>query len=231
MLAEENWKKNPNLVHGGDFQQGRSGVPVGWDSRGGQERQPLGGLVAWTSEAGNTLNRVIRFTFSKEIGDSTGVMYYSDWFPIHQGATYRFQCRYRTNGPSPKVFIKCYDAMDSGYQGTRTVSGSAAKEAARREVYRSQQNLKGEKNQWHVHTEDFTPRHTRYTPQWGRVMLYAYLGGGAVEWDDVVVKEIIPASPGESKKTPRHSMESRVTIEEMQENESRAEEEGKKNDE
>ena len=27
---------------------------------------------------------------------------------------------------------------------------------------------------WNVHCQDFTPKHTQYVPQWGRVMLYAY---------------------------------------------------------
>ncbi len=93
-----------------------------------------------------------------------------------------------------------------------------------REVYRSQQNLKGPKNTWNTQTEDFTPRHTKYTPRWGRVMLYAYLGAGAVEFDDVVLKQIVPASPGEGEKDPRHSLETTVTVKEMEENERRSRE-------
>lgn len=255
-LAEENWLKNPNLVKGGDFQQGSNGVPLGWESRGGQQREPLGRLVAWVTETGNPTNRLIRFTFDQSVGDSTGVMYYSDFFPVTEGAKYRFQCRYRTNGPSPKVFIKCYDVMGSEYTENPTVRTTASRspaandarpkatgrsnaksrdyqprgndyvpeEGQRREVYRSQQNLKGPKNTWNVHTEDFTPKHTKYSPKWGRVMLYAYLGGGVVEFDDVVVKEIVPASPSDAKKRQRHSLETKVTIEEMQENEARGKE-------
>jgi hypothetical protein len=226
--AEENWQKNPNLVVGGDFEQGARGVPKGWEARGGQQREPLGGLVSWVGESGYPNNKVIRFTFSKGVGDSTGVMYYSDWFPIDEGAKYRFQCRYRTNGPSPKVFIKCYAEMGSQYQAEgeyRPSPGEYVPESMqRRECYRSQQNLKGPKNTWNVQTEDFTPKHTKYTPKWGKVMLYAYLGGGVVEWDDVVLKQIVPASPSETKKDPRHSMESAVTIEEMRENERRGRE-------
>jgi len=249
-FAEENWVKNPNLVKGGDFQRGANGVPTGWDSRGGQQREPLGKLVSWLPETGNPSNRVIRFTFDAGVGDGTGVMYYSDMFPVAEGAKYRFQCRYRTNGPSPKVFIKCYDEMGSEYKeesALRTTSSrktddprakAGAKsrdyqprrndyvpeEGQRREVYRSQQNLKGPKNTWNVQTEDFTPKHTKYSPKWGRVMLYAYLGGGVVEFDDVVIKEIVPASPSEAKKKQRHSLDTKVTIEEMQENEARGKE-------
>ena len=92
-----------------------------------------------------------------------------------------------------------------------------------RECYRSQQNLKGAKNKWNTQTEDFTPRHTKCTPRWGRVMLYGYLGAGSIEFDDVVVKQIIPASPGDHQKRKRHSLESGVTIEQMKENERRGE--------
>ena len=56
-------------------------------------------------------------------------------------------------------------------------------------------------------------------------MLYGYLGAGAVEFDDVVVKQIIPASPGDLVKQPRQSLESGVTVEEMEENERRGKDE------
>ena len=94
-LAEENWKKNPNLV-AGDFQHGADGVPKGWDSRAGQQREPLGGLVRWTTEDGNTANKLIRFTLDKNVAENEGVMYYSDYFPVVEGAKYRFQCRWRS---------------------------------------------------------------------------------------------------------------------------------------
>ncbi|NMC20780.1 MAG: hypothetical protein GYA33_10210 [Thermogutta sp.] len=247
-IAEENWSKNPNLILGGDFERAVGGVPVGWEPTAGQDRQPLGRLVAWAVDSADPDNHVIRFTFGADVGDTTGVMYYSLPFQVQEGATYRFQCRWRTTGPSPKVFIKCYDEMPSEYAragsataspGERrnptapapraTPSRSPSRTAPRsgsasaidwdrmRECYRSQQNLKGPANTWNVHTEDFTPRHTQYTPQWGRVMLYAYLGAGTVEFDDVVIKQIIPPSPGEGKKDPRRSMESNVTIREMEE--------------
>jgi SLA1 Homology Domain 1 (SHD1) protein len=239
--AEENWKNNPNLVQGGDFQTGADGVPNGWESRGGQERESLGGLVRWMpEEGGDADNKVIRFTFDESVGNGFGVMYYSRPFPIEAEAKYRFQCRYRSNGPKIIVFIKCYDRMESVYKKARTdqpspggkrsdedsLTEAAASEnesgaGEPRECYRSQQNLKGPKNVWNLHTQDFTPRHTKYAPKSGRVMLYAYLGAGVVEFDDVVLKQIVPAVPGESKKVPRHSMESGVTIEQMRQNEER----------
>lgn len=235
-LAEENWANNPTLVENGNFEAGSHGVPNGWEDRGGQQREPLGRLVQWTTEAGNPKNHVIRFTFDASVGNGFGVMYYSKLFPIDEGATYRFQCRYRTNGPKIIVFIKCYDEMGSDYKPTSELSParhptSQSKEPEYvpqfgylRECYRSQQNLKGEKNQWHTQTQDFTPKHTKYSPKWGRVMLYSYLGAGVVEFDDVVLKQVIPASASDAKKERRHSQDSAVTIKEMEENERRARE-------
>jgi hypothetical protein len=54
-------------------------------------------------------------------------------------------------------------------------------------------------------------------------MLYAYVTAGVVEFDDVVVKKIVPAVTSPPK-VRRHSMETNVTIEEMQENERRSRE-------
>ena len=101
-VAEANWIKNPNLVVGGDFQTGAGGVPKGWESVGGQQREPLGKLVQWAAEDGNPQNKLIRFTFDKAVAEEEGVMYYSDFFPVQEGAKYRFQCRWKTNGPSAR---------------------------------------------------------------------------------------------------------------------------------
>jgi len=173
------WKSGPNLVRG-DFETGR-GHPLGWD--------PLPAFVTWVStgkdrSANEPASRVIRFTFGEEVAGTTGVLYYSEYFPVEAGSTYRFQCRWKSTGSAAKVFIKCYDEVSGGIEGG----------VARREVYRSQQNLSGNTGSWNVQTEDFTPKHPRFTPRWGRVMLYGYWPAGTVEWDDVVVKLVKPAA-------------------------------------
>ncbi len=233
-IAEENWKKNPNLLVG-DFESGIRGVPKTWDKLCGEPREPIGRQVQWMNEQGNSGNKVIRFNLTKDVAEFTGLMYYSEYFPVQEGATYRFQCRWRSNGPAVKVFVKCYDDEDSEYREEGKVGGAAGRknlskkdyvpgEKMRREVYRSQQNLKGPTNTWNTQTEDFTPQHVKYSPKWCRVMLYAYITAGVIEFDDVVVKEILPASPGEQAKTRRHSKESKITIKEMEDNERRSKE-------
>ena len=232
---EKNWENGPNLIVG-DFERGRGNVPTGWDEVGGHEREPLGGVVKWLPEAGNPLNHLIQFTLSEKIGNTTGILYYSDFFPVHEGAKYRFQCRWKTSGPLVKVFVKCYDGMTSEYTNGRLshpeVSGGgknrgkrlaknvyAPKKSQRREVYRNQQNLYGTNNTWHTQTEDFTPKHSKYTPRWGRVMLYAHVGFGTVEFDDIVIKQIRPASLAKGAKNLRHSSASNVTVKDMKQHE------------
>jgi hypothetical protein len=230
--AEVNWQKNPNLV-AGDFQTGAGGVPKGWESVGGQKSEPLGKLVQWTTDDDKYANKIIRFSFDKNVGDNEGVMYYSDFFPVEEGAKYRFQCRWKTNGPNAKVFIKCYDEIGTPYgkESDKAVaaesskysskSGNLPESAQRREVYRSQQNLKGPKNVWNTHTDDFTPTHTRYSPKWGRVMLYAYIGGGQVDFDDVIVKQIAPPLK-EQIKVPKQSLGTKVTDKDKEETDRRS---------
>jgi hypothetical protein len=176
--VEERWRTGRNLVQG-DFEKGRA-APAGWD--------PLPAHVTWVLEPGQAKNHIVRFTIPPDVAETTGVLYYSNYFPIEAGATYRFQCRWRSSGSAVKVFIKCYDEVPSKFRGK--AGPSAGME--RREVYRSQQNLEGKPNTWNVHAEEFTPEHAQYRPRWGRVMLYAYYPAGTVEWDDVVVKQIAP---------------------------------------
>ncbi len=171
--AEKRWREGRNLLSNGSFEKGAES-PTGWES-----------LPQYVSLVKSRRTRHLQMSFPASVAGSTGVLYYSEFFPVQQLATYRFSCRFRTSGSAVKVFVKCYDE----FRGSRVRGDSAVQ---KREVYRSQQNLKGAAGKWTTHTEDFTPKHSKYTPRWGRVMLYAYWPAGTVEWDDVVVKQIKP---------------------------------------
>lgn len=202
--AEQRWAEGPNLVTGA-FEKGRGG-PVGWD--------PLPKYVKRVSikDENGSGNQVVRFQFPSDVAATTGVLYYSDFFPVEEGATYRFQCRWRSTGSAAKVFIKCYDELPTKYRAELP----QAPNTQRREVYRSQQNLKGAAKTWNVQTEDFTPKHTQFSPKWGRVMLYAYWPAGAVDWDDVVVKQIKPPPANQKPKVRRPSLETKVLSKELE---------------
>jgi hypothetical protein len=203
--VEKRWKQERNLV-AGDFEKGVANGPAGWDPM-----PPYVTRIPLTSD-GRSANHVIRFQFPEAVAASSGVLYYSDYFPVEAGATYRFQCRWRTTGSAAKVFIKCYDEMATAYLERKNLTSAAE----RREVYRSQQNLKGPAKTWNVQTEDFTPKHTQFSPKWGRVMLYAYWPEGTVDWDDVVVKQIKLAPKQTSAATRRPSLETKVTSDELE---------------
>lgn len=217
--AEKCWRDGPNIVQG-DFERGRAS-PQGWDA--------LPQYVRWITDPNEDRsgekNRFVRFEFPGSVAETTGVLWYSDDFPVEEGATYRFQCRWRTSGSAVKVFIKCYDEHETKFSERGSTDQSEKKESAssssksqtreRREVYRSQQNLTGPANAWNLHVEDFTPKHTQFTPRRGRVMLYAYYPAGTVDWDDVVVKQIRPA-PASQDKVRRPSLETKVRTEEVE---------------
>jgi hypothetical protein len=53
-------------------------------------------------------------------------------------------------------------------------------------------------------------------------MLYAYLVPGEVEFDDVIVKQIVPPPTDANAKVRRRSTDTKITIEEMEQNERRS---------
>lgn len=199
--AEERWETGPNLVQG-DFERMQ-----GWDELQGHVNRE-----AERSAQGKG-NHFIRFTIPRNVAVTSGVLYYSEYFPIEEGAMYRFQCRWRSSGPSPKVFVKCYAELPTRFNNR---AHGQTRQTEKREVYRSQQNLKGPNNTWNTHTESFTPKHTQYKPRFGRVMLYGYLRQGTLDWDDIIVKQIVPPPDEKTPKTRRPSLETKVLTEELE---------------
>lgn len=200
VTVKERWKKGPNLLKG-DFEKGKA-FPLGWD--------PLPRHVSWMHDKkAAKKNRFVRFTIPADVAETTGVLYYSEFFPVQAGATYRFQCRWQSSGTAVKVFVKCYDEVQGPFRSKNDSSGGTE----RREVYRSQQNLAGPSSLWNLHTEDFTPLHTQYNPRWGRVMLYGYYPAGTVDWDDIILKQVSPPRPRTGDARP--SLETKVRTKDL----------------
>ncbi|MDR2440893.1 MAG: hypothetical protein LBE12_16145 [Planctomycetaceae bacterium] len=225
---ETNWAKNPNLMEGGDFEKVSNKIPDGWESRCAQHREPIGRLVKRVEDPDKPGNHFLHTQFDSGIAETFGLMYYSKPFPIEETATYRIDYRIRkSKGVKAIVFIKCYDTIDTTFKPT----AEALKEGftdklgqQTREVYRSQQNHwdMDHPNEWIQHSQEFTPRHTKYSPKFGRVMLFAYLTAGSVDYDDFVLKKIKDVNQEELRtKIKRHSLDTKVTLQEMEENERR----------
>ena len=152
-----NWLKNANLVVGGDFRAGQAACPAGLGRAfAGSTASRWAGRSSGPRAATPRTTSAIRHPQGHR-RKRPACSIYSKLFPDRGDAKYRFQCRYRTNGPSPKVFIKCYD--DDGHRlshggrvgprasgkrrNSRSTSASRPSGTEAREVYRSQQNLKG----------------------------------------------------------------------------------------
>ena len=171
------WKTAENLVKNGDFAFGQVD-PANWD--------PLKSGVSWipNPDPKDKTDKCIRMDVSRDIAETTGMIYYSHPFAVEEGATYRFSVAARTAGPSLKVFIKCYDLFPEKW-------GFAEQP---REVYRAPLHVylpDDNRAGWNTYKRDFVP----YTggvnhPRSCRVMLYAYLRPGVVYWDDVVIRKI-----------------------------------------
>ncbi len=182
----------PNLVRGSFESGGRH--PAGWD--------PLPKHVLWLRHTDGS-GRFIRFDIPEPVAATSGVLYYSELFPVKEGQKYWFRVRWRSFGPTPKVFVKCYDALPTRFTTRRNerrlrVPGIPS-DYELREVYRAQMNLKGPKGRWNVHVEEFTPRHSKYHPRWGRVMLYGYWPKGKLDWDDVEVRVVLSEEASTSR--------------------------------
>ena len=97
-VAEENWKKNPNLV-AGDFEHGsrRRAQGLGQGRPASSASRLAGWSAGWPKKAipqqGHPLHA------RQDVAENEGVMYYSDYFPWSKGRKYRFQCRWRVERP------------------------------------------------------------------------------------------------------------------------------------
>ena len=184
--AERAWKVNQNLLPNGSFEKGAD-HPEGWE-----ELPEYAQLVVSPDGPG----RCITFDLDRERARSYGGLYRSDYVALRPGATYRFQVRIKSLGPTPMVFLKCYDELPAKFGfGLRPLRVPAE----RREVYRRPIHAEAT-GAWTTYTTDFTPEHKQYTPRWLRVQLYAYgAEAGVVYFDDCVLKEIKPPPVGSRK--------------------------------
>ena len=178
--VDRRWREGPNLVRNPGFEapNASSKGPADWQEPGAL---PTGGKVTWMPNPDGP-GKVIKYERDEGTAAVYGMAYYSDWVPIEPGATYRFSCRYKSLGPTVKVFLK-------GYHEFPPQEGFPAQ---RRETYRRQVHPAGEKGQWNSVVADFIPSHAspNQQPTHLKVDLYAYWPKGEVFWDDIVLKKV-----------------------------------------
>jgi hypothetical protein len=113
-----------------------------------------------------------------------GIHYRSDYVPLEPGAVYRFSVDARSDGGTPKVFIKGFvDQRVRTEQGVRVL---------KRNAYRAPLTLHGCGREWRRFARVFHPARSKSTyrarliqPQYLRVELYAYWPPGNYQFDNV----------------------------------------------
>ena len=177
---ERRWREGPNLVRNGGFEvpNAAGNGPADW--------QAVENQMFWALNPDGP-GKVIKYDMDEATAGSYGLDFYSDWIAIQPGATYRFSCRYKSLGPTVKIFLK-------GYHEFPPQEGFPAD---RRETYRRQVHPGGEKGQWNSVVADFIPEATRpdQQPTFLKVDLYAYWPKGVIYWDDIVLKQVRDAPP------------------------------------
>ncbi|MFP4055784.1 MAG: hypothetical protein ACLF0G_02825 [Candidatus Brocadiia bacterium] len=199
--AEKRWREGPNLLGSKGFEKGTD-HPQGWEPFGVDWQM---GQAHW-EENPDEPGKCIVFRMSKAVAGMEGVAYYSQFFDITPGATYRIRLRVKSMAPTVKVFVKYYAWLKT----------PSEPKGQWREVGRSPLNCRGPKGEWGTHQRDCHPRvyltraQRTYVPEKCRVGLYAYWPAGVVYFDDVVFKQIAdapeerePYDVGETGRKPR----------------------------
>jgi len=202
--VEERWKRAANLIRGEGFEAGKD-HPDGWEPFGVDWQMKE---VHW-EKSPDEAGKCIAFRMSEGVAGMEGDYYFSDFFDIEPGATYRLAYRVKTLAPTCKIFVKYYAWL-------QTVTEP---EGQWREVGRTQINCRTEKGKWtaeqrYCHPQVYLTRSERtYTPKKCRVGLYAYWPAGVVYWDDVAFKKVADApkdvKPIETIETGRRPFEAK----------------------
>jgi len=183
--AEKRWKDGPNLVRNPGFEVPNADKtgPADWQDVG---KIKTGGVVSWVPNPDGP-GKVVKFDLDEDTAENYGVAWYGDWIALEAGATYRFSCRYKSMGPTPKIFLKGYHAFDA----------TDLSPAQRREVYRRQVHPGGPGGQWNTVVADFVPSvfNKGQVPTFLKVDLYAYYPAGIIYWDDIVLKKVRDVDP------------------------------------
>lgn len=180
-----------NLVRNGDFEEGRHGVPEGWDKVDGKgvfwgEAPGRVGLAirldtsvserdmqsSW-ERAGLTNRWSIPKPAGNAIADTYGLSYYSTNFPCRAGESYRVSCDTMGAG-AVKVWVRGYGE----FRGRRV----------RR--YEAVMNVPASPGKWRTTTMDFNPTARRPEVDELRVMLYVWYPPGEYWFDNICVEAI-----------------------------------------
>ena len=118
------------------------------------------------------------------VGGNDGVSFYSDFIDVKPGMTYTLTADVRTEGGSPKIFVKGYTEMPTDIDD----KGVAKKIMMKRNSYKIYLNCAGSKT-WKENTITFCPTHDTDGVKWMRVMLFSYWPPQNYWYDNIKIVE------------------------------------------
>ena len=121
----------------------------------------------------------------KDMAESYGLIWYSDYIPVEQGAAYVVSMDMKSEGPAIIIWTKGYTSYAGEWRNS----------------YKYQKRFYPEKGgQWeHFQTEPFVPRNPSVKVEKVRIMLYAYLSPGNAYYDHVDLRKV-EITKGETRK-------------------------------
>ena len=118
------------------------------------------------------------------VGGNDGVSLYSEWIDVKPGMTYTLTADVRSEGGSPKIFVKGYTEMPTEIDD----HGTAKKVMLKRASFKIYIDCDGSKT-WKENKLTFCPTHDRGDVKWMRVMLYGYWPPQNYWYDNIKVVE------------------------------------------
>jgi len=121
------------------------------------------------------------------VGGNDGVTYWSDWIDCKPATRYAFAADVRSEGGTPKIFIKGYSEIPAEIDD----NGKPKKVLLRRVTFKIFLDAEGGKD-WKTSTIDFCPTHDREDVKWMRVMFFAYWPPESYWFDNIRLVEAGP---------------------------------------
>ena len=163
-------KPSRNCVVNGNFERTTNLIdPEGWEKIG------KGGISVVDEKT--THGKVLLLDVPRKVARSTGLMYYTNYFPIEQDKLYmiRFEMKTASKGIDAKVWVKGYAEING----------------QRREVYKAGHYCRPATNDWAVFGRVLKPQSKKYEIKWAKIMAYAHgAKAGKVYYDNFVVRPI-----------------------------------------
>jgi hypothetical protein len=131
--------------------------------------------------------KCLRLQPDKDMAESYGLIWYSDYIPVEEGAAYVLSLDLKSLGPAIIIWTKGYTEAKTEF-GVERLNTYKYQKRFHPEEWGQESRQPGGWTRWR--TEPFVPRHPVHKVQWVRIMLYAYLTPGQAFFDHVDFRKV-----------------------------------------